>query len=202
VLEDESCIRLSTILGNMRFPVARVRTEVLTRDQARAIRAAAHAQFGWPSIALAQAFQFDIPRLKQVGVIGEWVPLSEPGTSEITNGNEKWVRGLRWSDIDENLILRKVFRIGRQSQPKEFAFNLNRAAMVMEEINKIPPAKRVGPMVVCEFSGLPWTTSEFRRKWRKVADRVGVPRNVKNMDTARADIEADETNSEDLPYVK
>jgi hypothetical protein len=202
VLNDESCTRLSTILGNMRFQVARVRTEVLTRDHARAIRAAAHEQFGWPSIALAQAFQFDIPRLKQVGVIGEWVPLSEPGTSEITKGNEKWVRGLRWSDIDENMILRKVLRIGRQNQPKEFAFNLSRAAMVMEEINRVPPAKRVGPMIICEFSGLPWTTSEFRRKWRKVADRVGVPPNVKNMDTARADIEANEENSEDLPYMK
>jgi hypothetical protein len=26
-------------------------------------------------------------------VIGEWVPTSEPGVSDITRGNEKWLRG-------------------------------------------------------------------------------------------------------------
>jgi hypothetical protein len=203
VLNDERCTRISTILSNMRFPGARVRTQILTRDHARAIRAAAHEQFNWPSIALAQAFQFDLPRLKQVGVIGEWVPLSEPGTSEITKGNEKWVRGLRWSDIDENMILRKVIRTGRQDQPKEFKFNVGRAAMIMEEINRVPPAKRTGPIIICEYSGLPWITTEFRRKWRKVADKAGVPKDVKNMDSARSDVDEEpDEHAEDLPYMK
>jgi hypothetical protein len=187
VLNDDRCTRLSTILGNLRFPVARVRTEILTMDHVRAIRAMAHEHFNWPSIGLAQAFQFEIPRLKQVGVIGEWVPLSEAGPSDIVHNNEKWIRGLRWSDIDENMMLRKVILTGRQNQPKEYEFNLGRAAMIREEINRVPPWKRVGPMVVCEYSGLPWKTSEFRRKWRKVADKAGVPADVKNMDTARAE---------------
>jgi hypothetical protein len=205
VLNDDRCTRLSTILGNMRFPVARVRTEILTIDHARAIRAVAHEHFNWPSIALAQAFQFELPKLKQVGVIGEWVPLSEPGTSEITKDNEKWVRGLRWSDIDENMMMRKMLTSGRQNQPKEHVFNLGRAAMVMEEINRVPQWKRTGPMIICEFSNLPWSHNEYRRKWRKVADKAGVPTGIKNMDSARPESEAEEpvySNMEELPIMK
>jgi len=197
VLDDDDCTRLSAILSNMRFPVAKGRTEVLTIDHARAIRAAAHTQFNWPSIAIAQAFQFELPKLKQVGVIGEWVPLSEPGESDIIKGNEKWLRGLRWSDIDEkSMTLRKMLTSGRQNKPKEHVFNLNRAAMVMEELNRIPPWARTGPIVVCEFSRLPWTGNEFRRKWRKVADKAGVPQSVKNMDSARPESEEMETDND------
>jgi hypothetical protein len=198
VLNDDRCTRLSTILGNLRFPVARVRTEILTMDHARAIRAMAHEHFNWPSIALAQAFQFEIPRLKQVGVIGEWVPLSEAGPSDIIHNDEKWIRGLRWSDIDENMMLRKVIPTGRKNQPKEYEFNLGRAAMIREEINRVPPWKRVGPMIVCEYSLLPWKTTEFRRKWRKVADRAGVPHDVKNMDSGRT--EEDDGKAESFPW--
>jgi hypothetical protein len=43
-----------------------------------------------------------------------------------------------------------------------------------------PPS---GPVVICEWSDLPWTQYEFRRWWRKVADAAGIPKNVKNMDS-------------------
>ena len=43
--------------------------------------------------------------LRQKDVIGEWVPRSEPGPSDIWNSDgEKWLRGLRWQEIDGNLI--------------------------------------------------------------------------------------------------
>ena len=40
-------------------------------------------------------------------------------------------------------------------------------------------------MVICEFNNPPWSTNEFRRKWRIVADKAGVPKNVRNMDSGR-----------------
>jgi hypothetical protein len=40
-----------------------------------------------------------------------------------------------------------------------------------------------GPMIRCDTNGLPWSTAEFRRKWRKVAKRAGVSDNVNNRDS-------------------
>lgn len=198
VLNNDDCTRLSTIIGNMRFPVPPKRTEVLTYAHARAIRATARNQFAWPSIALAQAFQFEIPKLHQVDILGQWVPLSEPGESDISNGSEKWVGGLRWSDIDENMILRREFESGRQRGTKVIHTDLKRFAMIMEEINAVPSWQRDGPLVRCEFSGIPWVGSEFRRKWRIVADKAGVPSNVKITDGARGNNESFEKQQIDV----
>lgn len=182
-LKDDACFRLAGILGTMSFAVSKGTNERLTADNARAIRAMAREHFGWNSIALAQALQFAFPKLRQIDVIGEWAPLSDPSPSDIIRGNEKWVRGLRWSDIDENMILRRVLTSGRRDQHKEVAYNLGHSAMVMEEINRVPMDKRNGPMIICEFTMLPWSHNEYRRKWRKVADRAGIPKSVKNMDS-------------------
>lgn len=189
VLNDDDCIRLNVILGSMRFPQARGRTEVLTYEHARKIRAAAHREFNWPSIALAQALQFEIPKLHQKDILGEWLPLSEPGAADVVNGPNKWVGGLVWSDIDENMMLRREFNSGRAEQAKLISCDLKRFAMVMEEIHNIPPWKRSGPLVICEYSGLPWSASEFRRKWRLVADKAGVPANIKITDGMRGSAE-------------
>jgi hypothetical protein len=178
-LNDDACIRLSAILGNMRFPTPKGRKGgLLTRDQIRAIRVIAREQYGWDSISLAQAFQLEFPKLRMADILGEWVPLSEPGTSEIVKGDEKWLRGLRWSDIDENMVLHRMLTGGRRGQHKEVAYNLKRSAMVIEEINRIPVERRTGPMVVCEYSNLPWSANEFRRKWRMVATKAGVPPSI------------------------
>ncbi|MCP3393755.1 hypothetical protein NLM27_33900 [Bradyrhizobium sp. CCGB12] len=185
VLEDDACTRLSTIIGNMRFEPPPTRTEILTYDHARAIRATAHTHFNWPSIALAQALQFEIPKLRQVDVIGQWVPLDEPGPDDIKNEHEKWVGGLMWSDIDEHMILRRELPVGRKGGDKPFEWDLKRLSMIMEEINSVPPWKRTGPMVICEYSNKPWSAAEFRRKWRIVADKAGVPSNIQMTDGAR-----------------
>jgi hypothetical protein len=37
--------------------------------------------------------------------------------------------------------------------------------------------------VICDTNGLPWTDNEYRRKWRKVANACGIPKNVWNMDS-------------------
>jgi hypothetical protein len=183
ILNDDGCTRLSAILGNMRFPVPKPRAERLLREQARAIRIAAREHFGWDSIALAVAIQFEFPMLKQVDILGEWVPLSEPGTSDIVKEDGKWLQGLRWSDIDDNMVLRRMTTSGRKNQHKLHEFDLKRFAMTMEEINRTAPWRRKGPLVVCEFSGLPWTASEYRRKWRIVADKAGIPANIRSSDS-------------------
>jgi hypothetical protein len=173
-LNDDACIRLSTLIGMKRFqPPESGNLPRLTRDQARAIRITAREHFGWDSIALAAALQLECPKLKQMDIIGEWVPLSDPAKSEIMKGSEKWIRGLRWSDLDENFMLRRAVT-GRRNQKKDVEYSLRRSQMTMEEINRVPLEKRKGPMIICEFSGIPWSSNEFRRKWKIVAQKAGL----------------------------
>ena len=96
----------ASIMRTLRFPAAQARLVPMTAAQATAIRSKAH-EIGWQSLALAQAIQFEL-KLRAVDVIGEWIPISDPMPSTIAWGNEKWVRGFRWSDIDDKLILRYV----------------------------------------------------------------------------------------------
>jgi hypothetical protein len=57
--------------------------------------------------------------------------------------------------------------------------------MILEEIAKVPPERRVGTMILSERTGEPYKHRTFTQTWRKVADVAGVPRDVWNMD-ARA----------------
>jgi hypothetical protein len=180
VLEDRDCARLLDAIGDIRFQTSRSHTLQMTAEQANAIRTVAK-QNGMFSIAIAQAFQFEL-LMGQKDVIGEWVPSSEPDES-LTTGEKKgkWLRGLRWECIDENLILRCT--IGKSRRPIEV--DLRTAPMVMAELGESdrPSLPATGPIIICEVTGYPYSTAEFRRKWRNVAKQAGLPNNVKNRDS-------------------
>lgn len=200
MLESADCERLCGVLHKMRFQAPKPRTERLTAAQADAIREGAR-EIGWYSIALAQAFQFEF-MMRQKDVIGEWVPSSEPGISYVLRGEDKWLRGIRWEEINENLILKH----NTSKREKDLVVDLKLAPMVLEELEhvralfgKLPAS---GPIIVCEATALPFTTAEFRRKWRIVANRVDIPKSVKNMDTrAGAISEATDAGAE-LEHVR
>jgi hypothetical protein len=177
-LGDIECERLSVVLHNMRFPVAKPSTNrKLSAEQAKAIIKKAHER-GLHALALAQAFQFDC-RLAQRDTIGEWVPVSEPGVSVVTQGKEKWLRGIRWSEIDNNLILRHTTSKGL----KDVAINLRNAPLVMAEFDRIGALPQSGPVIIFEETNLPYKAHTFREQWRSVARAVGVPDEIKNMDS-------------------
>jgi hypothetical protein len=181
ILESADCERLCGVLHKMRFKAPKPRTERLTAAQADAIREEAR-RVGWYSIALAQAFQFEF-MMRQKDVIGEWVPSAEPGVSDILRGDEKWLHGLRWSEINDNLILKHT----TSKREKDLVVDLKLAPMVLEELEytkalygKIPTT---GAIIVNEGNDRPFNAPEFRKKWRRVADACGIPKSVKNMDT-------------------
>jgi hypothetical protein len=202
LLEDEQCERLCGVMNKMRFAGTKPRGKSVTADHANAIRAAAHNHFHWHSIALAQAFQFECT-LRQKDVIGEYVPLDEPGISDVvTNKYGKWLRGIRWEEIDDNLILKHV----TSKKQKLTEVDLKLAPMVMEElallaalkssdplvvVNEITKKVTVnrhllpatGPVILCDVTQWPWSGNEYRRKWRLVARKAGVPDEVWNMDS-------------------
>lgn len=198
LLEDPDCERLCGVMHKMRFPGTKARGVSVTAEQANAVRIKARRQFGWGSIALAQAFQFE-GTLRQKDVIGEFVPLSEPGISEIIVRGQKWLRGIVWQEIDDNLILRHV----TSKKQKLAQVDLKLAPMVLEELQLMvgdeplivvdETTKKVtinrsllpasGPVISNEISATPWSGNEYRRKWRKIAKAAGIPDNVWNMDS-------------------
>lgn len=185
ILEDNRCKLLRVTLHDMRFPMGKARVATLNAEQATAIRAEAHRR-GRHSIALAQAIQFEL-MLRQKDVIGEWVPISESGQSAVIWGNSKWMRGIDWREIDQTMTLTHV----TSKRQKEIVVPLRQASMVMEELDLAFPGwggdranlPGSGPVIVCETTGVPWIANEFRRHWRIIATKVGVPKGTRNMDS-------------------
>lgn len=182
-LENEDCERLSGVLHGMRFKMAKPRSERLTAEQATAIRALAR-KGALLSIAYAQAFQFDCT-FRQKDVIGEWVPISEPGVSDTMANGKKWLRGIRWEEIDQHMVLRHT----TSKRQKDIEIDLKLAPMVMEELAKdygvversmLPVT---GPIIVFEQTALPYRAEAFRINWRKLATDCGIPKSIRNMDT-------------------
>lgn len=181
LLEDKEgaaqCSTVKAVLHDMKFKMSKPRGEQITAEQANAVRAMAH-EVGLPSIALAQAFQFECT-LRQKDVIGEWIPDGEPGLSTVSAGNDKWMCGLRWSEIDSNRILRHT----TSKRQKDIEVNLKLAPMVMEELSRFRVLPDHGPVIVYEKTGIPYEAYQFRREWRLIAEKAGVPANVYNMDS-------------------
>ena len=197
LLEDPDCERLCGVMHKMRFQGTKAREVSVTADDANAIRAKAHWR-GWPSIALGQAFQFDCT-LRQKDVVGEMVPMSEPGISAVMRDGKKWLRGIVWQEIDENLVLVHI----TSKKNKKMTADLKLAPMVLEELQKMVGddplivvdeiTKKVtvnrnllptsGPVILNEITAWPWSGNEYRRKWRILARLAGIPDNVWNMDS-------------------
>lgn len=188
ILESQECERIANMFSRMKFKMSKPRREQITAEQAVAVRAMLHTM-GLPSMALAQAIQFDCT-FRQKDAIGEWVPISEPGVSDVIAGNEKWLRGVRWEEIDKNFTLTHV----TSKKQKEVVLDLRLAPMVLDELHHFAnmPAGALlnrdmfpaaGPVVVSEITMIPWTNYEFRRQWRKAAEACGIPKEVFNMDS-------------------
>jgi hypothetical protein len=185
LLEDQECARLFEALGELRLETSSPRSVQMTSQQAKDICDTARNHFGWHSIALAQALQYEL-LLGQKDVIGEWVPAGEPGDSDIVWKGKKWLRGLRWSNIDKNLTLRHAVGAGG----RKITADLKTAPMALKELRKcsetfrsIIRTEHALPFVICETTGMPWSTGEFRRKWRLVAKKAGVPDDITNRDS-------------------
>lgn len=185
-LDDKAaaeCLRLSGMLHTMRFAAGKPRGSILTAEQVVLIRQAAHAA-GLPHLALAQAIQFDCT-LRQKDVIGEWVPLSEPGNSVVLSGDQKWLRGIKWSEItptpDGRLMLKHV----TSKRQKEIEVDLRLAPMVMEELARTYPngLPTSGPVIIDDRSRIPFDANWFRQTWRTLARKCGIPDAVRNMDS-------------------
>lgn len=186
-LEDPECVRLAVILRKQKFKNVGARTAKITAAHVNLIRMKAH-ETDWHSIALYQALIFET-KLKQKQILGEWVPLGERGESKVVTDGKKWLPGLLWSDIDENLIVTHKMRDGSIERT-----DLKNCPMVMEELDLIK-GNRFGPVIVCDSTKLPWVGSYFRAIWRKLAAECEIPKEIRSTDapdTSNDEPESDE----------
>lgn len=186
VLELPHCKRLSDIISEMEFEQPKERSEYMLYEQAMAFIAKANI-LGKPSMALAQALQFELG-FRQKDVIGEWIPdMTGSGirhTAVNTVKPKRWDNGLLWSDIDAAMVLRKsTVKKGRLAE-----FDLTMYPMLMAEIAKVPMDKRVGPMIINEGTGLPYTANVYRTTWRPIATLAGIPLEIQNRDSRSGSI--------------
>jgi hypothetical protein len=217
-LKLPGCRDAKDILDEMEVPNVKRRSTIITDEQIKKVCDEAH-QRGKHSIALAQKIQ-DGLIVRQKDVIGEWIPISEPGLSDICRGKKKWVVGLRWEEIDEHMTLKhtlsKSLR-GRDAladldagKTKEWSLPLY--PTIMEEMARLAgvPVEQLtrdklpasGPIVVAEHTGLPWLSKVFSNQWRALATAVGIPKNVQNRDTRAGGATDAETKGGDIEKVR
>lgn len=176
VLELPHAARVRDILSEMRFAKPEARKTFLSYDQAVAVIEKAH-EMGMPSIALAQALQFELT-MRQKDVIGEYLPKGAPADSDIVYNGQRWVNGLLWSHIEADGVLRKK----TSKTGAEAVFELARYPLVVQEVARWRGPKQ-GPMIIDERSGLPYRNERFSKRWREIATKAGVPKDVYNMDS-------------------
>ncbi len=178
------CIELREVLkaAGRKLPAPRRREAIITADQVIAIRDSARAD-GRPSMALAYALVFETT-LRLWDVIGQWWPMDAPLISDIVSEKrtsmkhaKKWF-GLRWEDVDGDLVLRFVPSKTSAKTGLAVTFPLRSAPMVMEELAHWPIEKRTGPAIVNEASGLPYSHTFFGELWRKDRKAAGIESSV------------------------
>lgn len=172
------CEQLLTALktANRKIPNPKRREYTVTADQVVELRRAAHAA-GRPSMALAYALVFETT-LRLWDVIGQWWAVEPPhdaaGPSAGAFRNAHTWFGLRWENIDDNLVLRYVPSKTSAKTGLAVTFPLTRAPMVMEELEHWPADKRGGPAIIDERSHLPFRSQAFSKNWRVDRSIVGI----------------------------
>jgi hypothetical protein len=177
-LQDSDCLRLSFTLRNLRIKMVKHRkSEPLNKDQVRLIMRTAR-EMGYPSIALAQALQFEC-NMRQRDVIGEWIPIGDKGApSEYIHEGQKWVRGIRWNEINEDWILCRAATAGQ----KPIRIDLKSKELVMSELKRFARHSNQ-PIILEDQAGEPWPGWKFRSAWRQIARKAGIPDDVLNMNS-------------------
>ena len=166
------------IMADIRFKMPAKRAVTASREQAMAVIAEADAR-GMVGFATGVLIQW-VTMLRGVDVFGQWLPaLGEGGI--IVDG-QRWQDGLTWDMFDADLMgFRKVVSKTASSLPGPIYFSLADCPDVRARLALLASGGRIGP-VIRSSSGLPYTTQGRGRAWRRISDRLKLPREVLMMD--------------------
>jgi integrase len=176
------CEQLLTALktANRKIPNPKRREYTVTAAQVVGLRQSAHVA-GRPSMALAYSLVFETT-MRLWDVIGQWWAVEPPhdvtGPSAGAFRNAHTWFGLRWENIDDNLVLRYVPSKTSAKTGLAVTFPLTKAPMVMEELAHWPAEKRTGPVIVYEGTGQPYSGNYFGEFWRVDRKAAGIDEKV------------------------
>ncbi|QDC00325.1 tyrosine-type recombinase/integrase [Mesorhizobium sp. 8] len=173
----KGCVELAAALRATKrsLPKPRPRSVAMTADDVIRLRQAAHAA-GRPSSALAYALVFETA-IRLWDVIGQWDVVDRHGKSHPRGRRTLW-RGLRWEDIDADMVLRYVPSKTSAKTGLAVTFPLSKAPMVMEEMKHWSEEKRSGPIIVCERTRRPYGSADFSGCWRLDSKACGLSSKV------------------------
>ena len=177
------CAEFQVVMRSIELEGLRPRQHALSADQVEAVRAAAH-DLGYPRAALCYAIQFE-GAVRQWDLMGQWFPMSDSRPSAVLDSGEKWL-GPTWANIDKNLILRFTPTKTEFTTALPVAIDLAACPMVLEELQRIPPEQRKGPLIINDMTGLPFRMTARIRLWKNVAEIAGIPAQVWNRDLRKS----------------
>jgi hypothetical protein len=184
-----NCETLKNVLAEMRFKATPPREVVITYQQVVAFIAKAH-ELNEPELALAQALQFE-GTLRQIDVIGEWLPDPERPSGF------RWANGLLWQHLRDYVLIKKTTKTGQEA-----GIDFKLYPLALAELRRVPPDKRVGPVIIDRLTEQPFKSSTYRRRWRAVARAAGIPDDVMSRDSHAGGVTEGSDAGADLEHLR
>lgn len=160
------------VLSNMRFSTSAARDYAPDREMVEAV--IRHAQAcGLRSLALGMRIQWDLG-LRLSDIRGIWLP--DEGEGGIVRDGKRWGDGLTWDMVSADLMwIKKVPSKTAKRQPKARLYPLEHLPELRAMLDATPMEKRVGPVIVAERTGLPYTSSGWSLAFRRISRDLGLP---------------------------
>jgi hypothetical protein len=155
---------LAGIATAMRFPTTCAREIVPELKDVLAIVNTALEQ-NYRSIAIATLAQFELTE-RRISIIGSW----ESG---------QWRPGWLWSGISKDW---KISYTQNKRGVNKREYDLKTTPLLLSLIQRTQEDKRVGPVIVCESTGLPWKEKHYTDTFREIARAADVPDDLCSMD--------------------
>lgn len=109
--------------------------------------------------------------LRGVDIRGQW--LDSKNTSGIHRKGKSWQDGLTWDMIAPDLSsMTKVISKTAKSMPEAYVFDLTLLPEVQARLRKLRERRAIGPVIVSEISGLPYTTQSWSRTFYRIRNRL------------------------------
>lgn len=177
-LASTDAVAVVNMLSELRFEAAPKRTVAPTRAQIRAVIDEADAR-GWFAFATGLLIQWTYS-LRSVDVRGQWLP--SDGQGGIVRGKERWQDGLTWDMLDRDLTrIEKVISKTAKTMTAPLCFEVTPELRV--RLCLLGNAGRVGPVIVNPATGLPYDRKDWSRLWTTLRDDLGLPPELRVMDT-------------------
>jgi integrase len=176
--EISDCRRLLDGMAGQKFESGTPREAVMTIEQAERFIDVAVGE-GDIRLALGQAAQFEL-MLRQGDVIGKFKTIKEgqkPGPLDIVFGKKFWTGAFMFEKFQADGTL----AIKTSKNSRRVSFDLQRYTLLQRCLGLIPQNERKGPCVI-QQNGEPYRRRGYSKRWREIAERADIPREVWNMD--------------------